>query len=108
MHFYCEVDSQDDDFRLVRVHRSWFGKFPKDTAQSVFEKIEIPDYDSDDPTLFAIELQPDEAVEAMSARMKGGLVLTCNPESYGDPSVREAEGKKAPVRLKFEEWVPVL
>lgn len=108
MHFFAEVDDEGDGFRMVRVHRQWIGRPPKETDTTSFEKIEIPEYASDEPTLFAIELQPDESPEGMSARMKGGLVLTANPETYGDPDAREAAGKKAPIRLKFEEWVPVI
>lgn len=107
MHFYVETSS-DDGFRLVRTHRTWSGKPPEETATSTFEKVEIPDYVSDEPVLFAIELQDSEQPEGKSARMKGGLVLTAEPEIYGDPDAREAAGKKNPVRLRFEEWMPVI
>jgi hypothetical protein len=108
MHFYAEVEDQGDGFRMVRAHRDWHGSLPKDTETTTFEKVEVPEYISDEPVLYAIELQPDEIPEGQSARLKGGLVLTAEPDRYGDPDAREASGKKSPVRLKFEEWVPVL
>jgi hypothetical protein len=108
MHFFAEVEDQGDGFRLVRTHRDWHGKLPKDTETTTFEKIDVPDYISDEPVLYAIELQPDEIPEGQSVKLKGGLVLTSEPDRYGDPDARAASGKKSPVRLKFEEWVPVL
>lgn len=102
MHFHCEVD-EDKEYgvRMVRAHRTWYGKPPKE-----LEKVEIPDYVSDEPTIFCIQLAPDEAVEGKSARMTtADLVITAEPEVYGDPVAREAAGKGTAVRLKFEEWI---
>jgi hypothetical protein len=108
MHFFVDVEDAGDGFRMVRTHRMWVGRLPKDTDTQTFEKIEIPDLTSDEPVLYAIELQPDELLVGQSVQLKGGLTLTSQPELYGDPDIREASGKKAPVRLLFEEWVSVL
>lgn len=108
MRFFVEVEDEGDGFRLVRTHRTWHGRLPKDTATRIFEDVEVPDYVTDEPVLFAIELQPDETPEGQSVRLKGGLVVTSEPERYGDPDARLASGKKTSVRLQFEEWVPVL
>lgn len=107
MHFYVEVE-EVEGFKMVRAHRTWFGKPPKDTKERTFEKVDVPDYVSDDPTVHVIALEADEQPEGMSARMKGGLVLTAEPERYGDPDARLASGKQAPIKLRFEEWVPLV
>lgn len=107
MHFFVEVENVDG-FRMIRAHRIWVGKIPKDSEDKTFEKVEVPDYQTDEPVLFAIQLESDESPEGQSARLKDGLVLTAEPLRYGDPDAREASGKKAPVRLQFEEWVPYI
>jgi hypothetical protein len=107
MHFYVEIE-KSDGLTMARAHRTWFGRPPKDTADTTFEKVEVPGYASDEPAVFLVELAPDEQPEGMSARLKGGLVMTAEPERYGDPDARRAAGKGAPVRLAFEEWVPLL
>jgi hypothetical protein len=108
MHCFVEVEDAGDGFRLVRPHRSWHGKLPKNTETTTFEKVEVPEYETDEPVLFAIELEQDETPEGQSARLDSGLVVTAEPERYGDPDAREASGKKRPVRLRFSEWTPVL
>ena len=106
MHVWVEVDNSEPGLRLVRAHRTWFGRIPKEPA--VFEKLEVPDYVSDEPVFYAIELGPDEPVEGMSVAMReGGLTVTAEPDRFGDPDARLANGKKVPTRLKFEEWVYV-
>lgn len=107
MHFFVEVENQGDGLVLVRPHRAWFGRLPKDTPTQTFEKVEVPELASDDPTLFCIELQPDELLVGQSVQLKGGLTLTSQPELYGDPDDRLQAGKKAAVRLRFEEWMPL-
>lgn len=100
MHFWVEIDDQGDGFRMARAHRTWYGRPTKG-----LEKVEVPDYASDDPTVFLLELEADEQPEGKSVRMTGGAVVTAEPERYGDPDARLASGKKAPVRLTLGEWV---
>lgn len=107
MHFYVEIETAGG-MTMARAHRTWYGRPPKDTKDTTFEKVEVPGYASDEPRIFLLAPEPDEQPEGMSARLKGGLVLTAEPERYGDPDARTAAGKKAPVRLAFEEWVPLL
>jgi hypothetical protein len=107
MHFYAEVE-EVDGFQLVRVHRTWYGRPPPETKERTFEKANVPDYVSDDPTVHVVALEPDEVPEGMSVKLKGGLVLTAEPERYGDPLARVQAGKKAPIKLVFEEWVPLI
>ena len=102
MHFYFEEESSGPDFRMVRGHRVWAGRPTKE-----LQKVEVPEYASDEPVVYAIELSPDETMEGQSARMKSGLVITAEPEKYGDPDVRLAAGRHVAARLTWEEWTLV-
>ena len=103
MHFYVEVDDTDG-LRMVRAHRTWYGRPPKG-----LEKVEVPGYASDEPVIYAFQPEPDEAPEGMTAATGfGGMLVTAEPDRYGDPAAREASGKKAPRRLALGEWTLLL
>ena len=98
------VETDDDGIaKMVRAHKKFFGTVPKKLKHEVVE-IECT---SDDPSLFYLDPEADEAVEGPTARLESGSLLTMNDEQYGDPSARVAAGKKAPVKLNWGEWTVV-
>jgi hypothetical protein len=90
----------DDDglFKMIRPHRQFFGKDPKAYLAEL-------DFNPDE-SVWAAMCDDEEGTPGRSCRVTEipGLVLTAEPEQFGNESDRRAAGKMVFNRMKFGEW----